>query len=134
MFSDVKLHENFMYYVNSKVKKVNSKFCFLNFIQNKIGPCAGCCFLGFFLHSWLFCFLSVLYTVCVHSIGYLSYSQHSSVCKMSVCICCCPLRVCTCAYLQFTQPLLWCTVNTAVLNNAKSLRLTTEQTQWGLSA
>lgn len=58
-----------------------------------------------------------------------------TVCRVRIrLVCCCPLRVCTCAYLQFTHVLLCCTVSTAVLNNAKNLKLTTEQTQWGLSA
>ena len=74
----------------------------------------------------VFCRYSICVRVCVHTVSLLL-----SVCSLCVCVCY-PLRVCVLAHTY--NPLIQCYgVSTAVLNNAKSLRLTTEQTQWGLS-
>lgn len=73
--------------------------------------------------------------MCLHTVGCRAVSFLPSA------KCLCAPRVCllafkgACVVAHTYSPLIQCYgVSTAVLNNAKSLRLTTEQTQWGLSA
>lgn len=110
--------------------KVNSVCFTMVMYLSTWSPCAvtwlcgtACSFLS--LHCLSAC------TPCVHPVGCNICLQR--VCVHPVCLCY-PLGVCAGLYSQPTDPLVWCTVSTALLNNAKSLRLTTVPTQWGLSA
>lgn len=75
-------------------------------------------------------------TIYVYVCAYyrLPYSNFPYVSLSLSAKCLCAPRVCVCVCLCTLTIHCKCTVSTAVLNNAKSLRLTTEQTQWGLSA
>ena len=80
-----------------------------------------------------FCHVS---TVCAFfKLSYLSFCHPASVCNVSMCSSC--VSVTLYGYVSghtYNPLILGYGVSKAVLNNAESLRLTTEQTQWDLSA